>query len=121
MKILDIKFWNFLHSTNYPLIRKATYRIFTVLCSKLPCFNLSIFNLFIFLLKVLIEQHLENLSSSILGIFNEKDPTTHQEMWEAVLTFMKSIIIDIKNYIKKYLFSLSSKLGLCKSKKTSIS
>eukprot|EP01117_Protostelium_nocturnum_P008353 TRINITY_DN2981_c0_g1_i1.p1 TRINITY_DN2981_c0_g1~~TRINITY_DN2981_c0_g1_i1.p1 ORF type:complete len:1580 (+),score=519.39 TRINITY_DN2981_c0_g1_i1:179-4918(+) len=73
LSILDSKFWS-LFTSKHTIIRRSIYRMITSLSSKLP---------------ETIETNIGQLSPLILGSFSERDNTLHQEMWEAVLTFMR--------------------------------
>eukprot|EP01132_Coremiostelium_polycephalum_P004030 gene4030-5044_t len=72
-KIFEAQFFNFFSSKSSK-IRKTAYRLIMTIVNKVPGF---------------VEKNLKNLSSKILGIFSEKDPSTHLYMWDAIISFLK--------------------------------
>ena len=77
------KFWNLLSDKSI-LIRKSVYHLITILNLKLPN---------------ILESNLSKLSNSILSILNEKESLLQQEMWEALLSFIK-VFPDSFKYVK---------------------
>ncbi|KAL4572514.1 hypothetical protein LXL04_019293 [Taraxacum kok-saghyz] len=67
-------FMDFLKSPN-PCIRSASYSVIRCYVKNLP--------------HILNESNIKTIAPSILGSFQEKDPTCHSSMWEAMLLFSR--------------------------------
>ncbi|KAK4274883.1 hypothetical protein QN277_018048 [Acacia crassicarpa] len=65
---------DFLKSTS-PAIRSATYSVLKSIIRNMP--------------QAFSDGNLKTLAGAILGAFNEKEPTCHSSMWDAVLLFSK--------------------------------
>ena len=73
--LLDQKFWKFLSIKKFAVIRKATYQLIPVICTKL---------------KPLFEKNLPTISSTVLGILADTESDAQKQLWEALLTFLQS-------------------------------
>eukprot|EP00026_Physarum_polycephalum_P000411 Phypoly_transcript_00412.p1 GENE.Phypoly_transcript_00412~~Phypoly_transcript_00412.p1 ORF type:complete len:1599 (+),score=331.51 Phypoly_transcript_00412:75-4871(+) len=94
---LDPAFWKFL-SNKSVTIRRAAYNLVPIvarLSRQLPDFDLT--NL---------------LAKDVLGLFSDKEPATHQAMWDAVLSFTTTFpqawelqSLDVKKHVFPRLFA----------------
>ncbi|GAM27077.1 hypothetical protein SAMD00019534_102520 [Acytostelium subglobosum LB1] len=70
---LEKQFFSFLSSKS-AYIRKTCYRLITTIINRVPNFS---------------DNNLKDFSTKILGLFSEKDPSTHLFMWDAIISFLK--------------------------------
>ncbi|KAF2069388.1 hypothetical protein CYY_009292 [Polysphondylium violaceum] len=71
--IFQAQFFTFFSSKS-SLIRKTSYRVLTTIINKVPGY---------------VDKNFKEMSSKVLGIFSEKDSSTHLYMWEAIISFCK--------------------------------
>eukprot|EP01133_Synstelium_polycarpum_P001206 gene1206-1393_t len=72
-KTLEDKFLGLLASKSSH-IRRTCYRLMTTVINKVPAYA---------------DANIADLSSKVLGLFSEKDATTHLFMWDAIISFLK--------------------------------
>jgi len=70
--LAEKKFWGFTKSEN-PLVRRAVYRVVSLLCQRLPS---------------VLEPQIKNVGQIVLSL-GDQDSLTHAEMWDAALLFSK--------------------------------
>ncbi|KAN0018268.1 hypothetical protein ACTFIU_010882 [Dictyostelium citrinum] len=72
-KIFESQFFSFFQSKSSN-IRKTAYRVLTTVIKKIPGY---------------VEKNFKDFSSKVLGLFSEKDSSTHLYMWDAIISFLK--------------------------------
>lgn len=70
--LAEKKFWGFVKSEN-PLVRRAVYRVVSLLCQKIPS---------------ILEPQIKNVGQIVLSL-GDLDSLTHAELWDAALLFSK--------------------------------
>ncbi|KAK5577128.1 hypothetical protein RB653_002066 [Dictyostelium firmibasis] len=73
-KIFESQFFSFFQSKSSN-IRKTAYRVLATVIKKIPGY---------------VEKNFKDFSSKVLGLFSEKDSSTHLYMWDAIISFLKS-------------------------------
>ncbi|EGG18283.1 hypothetical protein DFA_03777 [Cavenderia fasciculata] len=87
--IFESQFFTFLSSKSV-VIRRTCYRLISGLVSTLPSY---------------CEANMKDLSTKILGLFSEKDPSAHLFMWNAIISFLKKykeqawIGVDVRKHV----------------------
>ncbi|XP_022154880.1 E3 ubiquitin-protein ligase listerin isoform X2 [Momordica charantia] len=71
------KYFIDLLNSKSPIIRSATYSVLRSLVKNIP--------------HAFKEQNMKTIAGSILGAFQEKDPSCHSSMWDTVLLFSKRL------------------------------
>jgi hypothetical protein len=94
---LDAAFWKFLSNKSI-VIRRAAYNLVPVvarLAKQLPDFDI-----------------IPLLTKDVLGLFSDKEPSTHQAMWDAILSYATAFphvwelpSLDIKKHVFPRLFA----------------
>ncbi|EAL70330.1 RING zinc finger-containing protein [Dictyostelium discoideum AX4] len=72
-KIFESQFFSFFQSKSSN-IRKTAYRVLTTVIKKLAGY---------------VEKNFKDFSSKVLGLFSEKDSSTHLYMWDAIISFLQ--------------------------------